>query len=91
LVYQILVDAGVPAGVIQFVLGLPLEVVLQAISHPNVAALHFTCGTFIFKKQWKDIAANLDKYKLYPRIVDKTGGRNFYAIDKLADIRNAVL
>jgi len=91
LIYQILAEAGVPAGVIQFVPGPPPEVVAQAISHPNFAALHFTGSTFIFKKLWKDIAANLDKYKGYPRIVGETGGKNFHVIHKSAEVRNAVL
>ncbi|KAG2046328.1 hypothetical protein BDR06DRAFT_1037728, partial [Suillus hirtellus] len=50
-VYQIFAEADVPAGVIQFVLGLPPEVVPRAVSHPNFC---FTCSTFIFKKRWKD-------------------------------------
>ncbi|KAG1840147.1 Aldehyde/histidinol dehydrogenase [Suillus subluteus] len=91
LVYQILTEAGVPASAIQFVLGLPPEVVPQAISHTNFAALHFTGSTFIFKKLWKDVAANLDKYKGYPRIVGETGAKNFHVIHKSADVRSVVL
>ncbi|KAL4076242.1 Aldehyde/histidinol dehydrogenase [Scleroderma yunnanense] len=91
LVHQILTDAGVPPGVIQFVPGPPPEVVAQCINNPNFAALHFTGSTFVFKKLWKDIAANLDKYKGYPRIVGETGGKNFHVIHKSAEIRNAVL
>ncbi|KAG6333348.1 hypothetical protein ID866_5739 [Astraeus odoratus] len=91
LIYQILTEAGVPPGVIQFVPGPPPEVVAQCIGHPSFAALHFTGSTFVFKKLWKDIAANLDKYRGYPRIVGETGGKNFHLIHKSADIRNAVL
>ncbi|KAF9238798.1 Aldehyde/histidinol dehydrogenase [Melanogaster broomeanus] len=91
LIYQILAEAGVPPGVIQFVPGPPPEVVAQAIGHPSFAALHFTGSTFVFKKLWKDIASNLDKYKGYPRIVGETGGKNFHIIHKSAEIRNAVL
>lgn len=91
LVYQILAEAGVPPGVVQFVPGPPPEVVAQAIGHPNFAALHFTGSTFVFKKLWKDIATNLDKYKAYPRIVGETGGKNFHIIHRSAEIRNAVL
>jgi acyl-CoA reductase-like NAD-dependent aldehyde dehydrogenase len=90
-VYQILAEAGIPPGVIQFVPGPPAEVVAQAISHPSFAALHFTGSTFIFKKLWKDIAANLDNYKGYPRIVGETGGKNFHVVHKSADMRNAAL
>lgn len=91
LVYQILAEAGVPPGVIQFVPGPPPEVVAQAIGHPDFSALHFTGSTFVFKKLWKDIAANLDKYRGFPRIVGETGGKNFHIIHKSAEIRNAVL
>ncbi|KAI9467304.1 delta-1-pyrroline-5-carboxylate dehydrogenase [Lactarius psammicola] len=91
LVHQILTEAGVPPGVIQFVPGPPPEVVAQAIAHRDFAALHFTGSTFVFKKLWKDIAANVDKYKGYPRIVGETGGKNFHVIHKSAEIRNAVL
>ncbi|KAH7930632.1 delta-1-pyrroline-5-carboxylate dehydrogenase 1 [Leucogyrophana mollusca] len=91
LIYQILAEAGVPAGVIQFVPGPPAEVVAQAIAHPSFAALHFTGSTFVFKKLWQDIAKNLDKYKGYPRIVGETGGKNFHVIHKSAEVRNAVL
>ena len=73
IVYQILAEAGVPPGVIQFVPGPPPEVVAQCIAHREFAALHFTGSTFVFKKLWKDIAANLDNYKGYPRIVGETG------------------
>lgn len=90
LVYRILLEAGLPAGVIQFVPGPPPEVVAQAISHPSFAALHFTGSTHVFKKLWKDIAANLDIYKGYPRIVGETGGKNFHVVHSSASVTNAV-
>ncbi|KAG5985575.1 hypothetical protein E4U52_001196, partial [Claviceps spartinae] len=83
--------AGVPPGVIQFVPGPPAEVVAQAIGHREFSALHFTGSTFVFKKLWKDIAMNLDKYRGYPRIVGETGGKNFHLVHKSAEVRNAVL
>ncbi|KAH9927273.1 delta-1-pyrroline-5-carboxylate dehydrogenase [Fomitopsis serialis] len=91
LTHKIFLEAGVPAGVIQFVPGPAEEVVGQAIANPNFAALHFTGSTFIFKKLWKDIASNLDKYKGYPRIVGETGGKNFHVIHPSAEMKNAVL
>jgi acyl-CoA reductase-like NAD-dependent aldehyde dehydrogenase len=63
----------VPPGVIQFVPGPPPAIVAQAIARSEFAALHFTGSTFVFKKLWKDIATNIDKYKSYPRIVGETG------------------
>ena len=91
LVYKIFEEAGVPPGVIQFVPGPPAEVVAQVIAHPSFAALHFTGSTFVFKKLWKDVAANLDNYKSYPRLVGETGGKNFHLIHSSADVKNAVM
>ena len=90
LVHQIFTESGVPPGVIRFVPGPPPEVVAQAINHISFAALHFTGSTFVFKKLWKDIAMNLDKYRGYPRIVGEMGGKNSHVIHQSAEIRNAV-
>lgn len=91
IVYQILMEAGVPPGVIQFVPGPPAEVVAKAIASPNFAGLHFTGSTFVFRKLWKDIALNLDNYKGYPRIVGETGGKNFHVVHSSAEVQNAVI
>jgi 1-pyrroline-5-carboxylate dehydrogenase len=72
----------VPPGVIQFVPGPPPEVVAQAIAHQEFAALHFTGSTFVFKKLWKDIATNIDKYKSYPRIVGETGAQLNFSLKR---------
>ncbi|KIK64595.1 hypothetical protein GYMLUDRAFT_981807, partial [Collybiopsis luxurians FD-317 M1] len=91
IIHQIFTEAGVPPGVIQFIPGPPPEVVGQVLKHKQFAALNFTGSTFVFKKLWKDIAANLDNYKGYLRIVGETGGRNFHVVYKSAEIRNAVI
>ncbi|KAH6902813.1 delta-1-pyrroline-5-carboxylate dehydrogenase [Coprinopsis sp. MPI-PUGE-AT-0042] len=91
LIHKILAEAGVPPGVIQFIPGPPETVVPKALKHPSFAALHFTGSTQVFKQLWKDISANLDVYKSYPRIVGETGGKNFHLIHKSAEMRNAVL
>jgi 1-pyrroline-5-carboxylate dehydrogenase len=91
IVHQILTEAGIPPGVIQFIPGPPPEVVAQAISHPRFSALNFTGSTAVFKKLWKDISAHLDIYAGYPRIVGETGGKNFHVVHQSAEIRNAVV
>lgn len=90
LTHQIFSEAGVPPGVIQFIPGPAEPIVAQAIAHPSFAALHFTGSTFVFKKLWKDIAANVGTYKTYPRLVGETGGKNWHVIHKSAEVRNAV-
>jgi 1-pyrroline-5-carboxylate dehydrogenase len=73
IVHKILLEAGLPPSVIQFVPGNPVEVVGQCIDHKKFAGLHFTGSTMVFRELWKKIAGNLDIYGGYPRIVGETG------------------
>ncbi|KAJ7653469.1 delta-1-pyrroline-5-carboxylate dehydrogenase [Mycena rosella] len=91
IIHQIFLEAGVPPSVIQFVPGPPEIVAQQSIKHPMFAALNFTGSTFVFKQLWKDIAANMDVYKGYPKIVGETGGKNFHIVHESAEVRNAVV
>ncbi|CAG8461963.1 7691_t:CDS:2 [Diversispora eburnea] len=90
IILQILREAGLPDGVIQFVPGPAEEITNQILKSPDFAALHFTGSTFVFKKLFKKIGNNIDIYKSYPRIVGETGGKNFHIIHKSADLNNAV-
>ncbi len=69
--------AGLPDGVINLVpvsgpvLG---EVVFN---HKDFAGLHFTGSTSVFRRLWKTIGNNIEKYRSYPRIVGETGGKDF--------------
>jgi 1-pyrroline-5-carboxylate dehydrogenase len=91
LVMEILREAGLPDGVIQFVPGDPQMVTKEVLSHPEFAGLHFTGSTAVFKHLWKEISKNLDSYKSYPRIVGETGGKNMHFIHESANVKNAVL
>ncbi|TPX38443.1 L-glutamate gamma-semialdehyde dehydrogenase [Synchytrium endobioticum] len=91
LVFQILMEAGLPAGVIQFIPGDAAAIADQALSHPEFAGLHFTGSTTVFKHLWQKIASNLNIYKSYPRIVGETGGKNMHFIHKSADASSAAM
>lgn len=80
LVYQLLEEAGLPAGVIQFVPGPAEEICATALASPDFSSLHFTGSTHVFRKLWKDIGNNIDNYKSYPRIVGETGGKNYHML-----------
>ena len=66
---EILHEAGLPKGVIQFIPGKPQEICTTCFAHPDFASLHFTGSTHVFKQLWKDIVSNIDTLKSYPRIV----------------------
>ncbi|KAI7046239.1 Delta-1-pyrroline-5-carboxylate dehydrogenase, partial [Hortaea werneckii] len=78
LVYQILLEAGLPKDVIQFVPGDAVEVTKTVLSHKQFAALHYTGSTAVFRSLYGQIANNVaeGKYQGYPRIIGETGGKN---------------
>lgn len=92
LIHQILLEAGLPAGVIQFVPGDAEEVTKVVLNHKQFAALHYTGSTAVFRKLYAQIGQGIGegRYKGYPRIVGETGGKNFHLIHNSADIDNAV-
>ncbi|GIK07048.1 1-pyrroline-5-carboxylate dehydrogenase [Aspergillus viridinutans] len=93
LVHQILLEAGLPKNVIQFVPGDAEEVTNTVLNHREFAALHFTGSTAVFRSLYGKIAQGVaeGKYRSYPRIVGETGGKNFHLIHKSADVRNAAV
>lgn len=92
LVHQVLLEAGLPHGVIQFIPGDPVEVTNAVLAHPEFAALHYTGSTAVFRKLYGQIGQGIaeGRYKGYPRIVGETGGKNFHLLHKSADVDNAV-
>ena len=74
---KMLEEAGLPAGVINFIPGTGGKVGNPVLSNLNLAGIHFTGSTATFHHIWKTIGTNIDKYKTYPRIVGETGGKDF--------------
>jgi 1-pyrroline-5-carboxylate dehydrogenase len=84
-------EAGLPPGVINFLPGSGSAISGLVLERPELAGLHFTGSTAVFRGLWKGIAANLEKYKTYPRIVGETGGKNFIFVDPSADPEAALV
>ena len=76
-IMKMLEEAGLPAGVINFIPGPGGNVGNPVLSNSNLAGVHFTGSTATFHHIWKTIGNNIDKYKTYPRIVGETGGKDF--------------
>ncbi|CAD6579877.1 MAG: 1-pyrroline-5-carboxylate dehydrogenase [Cyphobasidiales sp. Tagirdzhanova-0007] len=92
LIYRIFKEAGLPAGVLQFLPCLDAPTMCETIfSHPDFASLHFTGSTKVFKNLWRDIGQKIHVYKSYPRIVGETGGKNFHLVHASADVRMTVI
>ena len=84
-VMQLLTEAGLPPGVINFLPGDAIAISNAALSHREFAGLHFTGSTTVFNLMWKQIGANAANYRAYPRIVGETGGKDFIVAHPSAD------
>ncbi len=79
-------EAGLPAGVINFVPGSGGEVGDPVLASPDLAGIHFTGSTAVFQGMWRTIGENINKAKYYPRIVGETGGKDFIFAHNTADV-----
>jgi len=87
---QILLEAGLPDGVINLIYPEGEELGNICFSHPDFAGIHFTGSTAVFNTIWKAIGENIGKYKSYPRVVGETGGKDFVLVHPDADVDVAV-
>lgn len=85
-VMQILIEAGLPAGVINFVPCRGVEFGKNVVSHPKMAGFHFTGSTRVFNDIWNQVGQNIDQYITYPRLVGETGGKDFIFAHESADV-----
>ncbi len=87
---QLLKEAGMPDGVVQFLPGVGSEIGTIIFSHPDFSGVHFTGSTETFDHIWKTIGNNISQYKQYPRIVGETGGKDFVLVHHSADVDSVV-
>jgi 1-pyrroline-5-carboxylate dehydrogenase len=77
LTMQLLEAAGLPPGVINLLTGDGYAVSDVALADPRLAGIHFTGSTATFQHLWREVGANIDRYRTYPRLVGETGGKDF--------------
>jgi 1-pyrroline-5-carboxylate dehydrogenase len=88
-IMEILLKAGLPDGVINMVFASGPVTAETILNHHDFGGLHFTGSPGVFQSIWSTIAANLTKYKSYPRIVGETGGKDFVLVHSSANARQA--
>ena len=74
---KIFEEAGLPAGVINFVPGSGSLISNVVLKHRDLTGIHFTGSNSTFNTLWKQVTENLSLYKSYPKIVGETGGKDF--------------
>jgi 1-pyrroline-5-carboxylate dehydrogenase len=77
---RLLEAAGLPPGVINLVTGDGAAVSRVALSHPDLAGIHFTGSTATFQHLWRTVAENIAAFRDYPRLVGETGGKDFVIV-----------
>jgi 1-pyrroline-5-carboxylate dehydrogenase len=85
-IMNVLEEAGLPPGVINMVPGSGGQIGDPVLDSPDLAGIHFTGSTEVFKGMWSRVGENIGKYKYYPRIVGETGGKDFVFAHPSADV-----
>jgi 1-pyrroline-5-carboxylate dehydrogenase len=89
-IFQVLVDAGLPPGVVNFV-PFPSRLAPVLLDHPDLAGVHFTGSYRTLLDIWRRIGGNLERYRNFPRVVGETGGKDFVVMHPSADVRATVV
>ncbi len=82
---RLLEAAGLPPGVINLLTGDGQAVSQVALTHPDLAGIHFTGSTPTFQHLWRTVGENIGRYRNYPRLVGETGGKDFVIVHPSAD------
>src|SRR3984893_6371998 len=78
--------AGLPDGVINLVHGPGGDLVPLALASPDLAGVHFTGSTAVFRSIWSQTGENIASYRNFPRLVGETGGKDFIVAHASADV-----
>ena len=77
IIMEVLREAGLPDGVINFLPGKGSVIGGVALASPDLGGIHFTGSTAVFQGMWKQVGENIARYRQYPRLVGETGGKDF--------------
>ncbi|RDW90648.1 uncharacterized protein DSM5745_02423 [Aspergillus mulundensis] len=92
LIYKILLEAGLPPDVVQFVPGDAEQITDIALAHRDFAGLNFIGSSDVFRSIYAKIGEGIGNktYREFPRVVGETSGKNFHLVHNTADIPSAV-
>lgn len=88
---ELLKEAGLPDGVINFLPGSGGKVGFPVMASPHMSGIHFTGSTEVFQAMWKKVGENIANMNYYPRIVGETGGKDFIFAHKTAKVKPLVI
>lgn len=82
---KIFMEAGLPAGVLNFVPGSGSLIGNTVLKHKDLAGIHFTGSNGTFNSLWRGVTENLTNYVSYPKLVGETGGKGFIFVHNSAN------
>ncbi len=87
---EILVAAGTPAGVFQYLPGIGSEIGSYLVKHPDVHTIAFTGSQAVGCQIYADAAILQPRQKHLKRVIAEMGGKNAIIVDESADLDRAV-
>jgi RHH-type transcriptional regulator, proline utilization regulon repressor / proline dehydrogenase / delta 1-pyrroline-5-carboxylate dehydrogenase len=87
---EILVEAGIPVGVFQYIPGKGSLIGDYLVKHPDIHLIAFTGSREVGCKIYADAAIVQPKQKHLKRVIAEMGGKNAIIIDESADLDQAV-
>ena len=87
---DILVEAGVPAGVVNFLPGFGEDIGAHLVAHPQVDFIAFTGSRSVGLKIWETAGRTLPGQTNLKKVVCEMGGKNALIIDNDADLDEAI-
>lgn len=87
---EILVEAGIPKGVFQFVPGKGSQVGTHMVNHPDVHLIAFTGSREVGCRIYAEAAVLKPGQKHLKRVIAEMGGKNAIIVDESADLDQAV-
>jgi 1-pyrroline-5-carboxylate dehydrogenase len=82
---KIVMEAGLPAGVMNFIPGSGSLIGNTVLKHKDLAGIHFTGSNSTFNSLWRGVSENLTNYVSYPKLVGETGGKDFIFVHNSAN------
>ena len=85
-IMRLLEAAGLPPGVINFVPGDAAQISsIAARLAATSPASTSPAAPAVFNSMWKTVGENIGRYRVYPRLVGETGGKDFIVAHPSAD------
>ena len=91
LFYEIMLEAGLPDGVLNFCPMHPDKFLNNIIQQPDLSSILFTGSSTVLDNIYGKVGANINNFNNYPRIVGESGGKNFHFIGPIIDNTDEIL